>query len=120
MKPPKATTLVKDGVVAAGGTGITTVFWTGEYWKKTIYVKVSKDADVYIKGGVDADEMYHIKSGYLSGGAALDDTDYKWEPNAESNCFEIDVHLAYMQVIVDNMDGGNANTITIGISGVGE
>ena len=120
MKPLKQIPLVVDGEVEASGTAVTQPIFVGEYWKKTVFIKGDRDMDVYIVGGPTENEMYQIKSGYISGGAALDDQDYKWEPNDAMECFDVDIYLPYMSVIVKNMDGSNVLTTSIHVGGVGQ
>ena len=119
-KPLKQIPLVVDGEVEGGGTAVTQPISSSEYWKKTVFIKGDRDMDVYVVGGPTELEMYQIKSGYMSGGAALDDTDYKWEPNDAMECFEIDIYLPYTSIIIKNMDGSNALTFSIHVGGVGQ
>lgn len=97
-----------DGVITAGNTGYCLPFLIENDQKKTIYVKTTADCTVYIKGGIDDSNMHFL----------MKDVSNVWSMgvNNDMKCIDIDEHLRYMQIIVDNTDASDSTT-KVSISG---
>lgn len=106
-------TLINAGAITSGNTGVTTALETHTYEKKTIYVKSSGACTVYVKGGVDSDNMCFGKTGDLGG---TEDEDLSWSCDTELICFPIYTHMDFLQVVVDNTEGADI-TVSVWFSG---
>ena len=119
-KPPSSLKIIDGGSVGANDTGVTSPLYVGNYWKKTINIKTTKNCNVYAHSSPDGTEVMHIKSGYsTSEGGSTDDGDYVHVCNNASIAFDVDVHCNYLILVVDNQEA-SACTVDAWLTGVGQ
>ena len=106
-------TLINNGVIPAGDTGLTEVLDVMTYSRLTIYVKTDKNKNVYVKGGIEDTNICHLVSGTS---VQDEDTARVWNINNTLKCFSITEHIAYLQILIDNVDTTEA-TVSVWLSG---
>jgi len=111
--PEPVTVLINNGTIGAGNAAVTEPLDVMTYSKKTIYVKSTCNIDVYIKGGPDENNMC-----FLTTGTNVQDEDgaRSWNVDNTLKCWEIAEHLAYLQVVINNIDSTEA-TVSVWLSG---
>jgi hypothetical protein len=121
-QPPPAIQIVKNGAINASGTAVTEPLFVGNYWKKTIHVKTSGSVKVYARScpSGDIEDLYFVKSGYTSSaGGSADDAAYEHATAGEADCFDVDIHMAYVVLVIDNQAASAIDDLQIWLTGVG-